>query len=96
MTTDPREAIALFRYAVISAATNPRLSPAERGLHAVRAPQDASNGRDEPSALVDERPTEVHVIKQHVRSRIEAEVGDRVDESNGVAAKISFDTSPQA
>ena len=31
MTTDPREAIALFRYAVISAATNPRLTPAERG-----------------------------------------------------------------
>lgn len=31
MTADPREAIALFRYAVISAATNPRLSPAERG-----------------------------------------------------------------
>jgi Helix-turn-helix domain len=31
MTADPREAIALFRFAVISAATNPRLSPAERG-----------------------------------------------------------------
>src|SRR5919198_65330 len=31
MTTDPREAIALFRFAVISAATNPRLTPAERG-----------------------------------------------------------------
>src|SRR6266545_952615 len=31
MSTDPREAIALFRYAVISAATNPRLTPAERG-----------------------------------------------------------------
>ena len=31
MTADPREAIALFRYAVISAATNPRLTPAERG-----------------------------------------------------------------
>jgi putative transposase len=31
MDSDPREAIALFRYSVISAATNPRLSPAERG-----------------------------------------------------------------
>src|SRR6516225_297897 len=31
MTADPREAIALFRYAVISAATNWRLTPAERG-----------------------------------------------------------------
>src|SRR6266581_9665230 len=31
MTTDPREAIALFRYAVVSAATDPRLTPAERG-----------------------------------------------------------------
>jgi hypothetical protein len=31
MSADPREAIALFRYAVISAATNPRLTPAERG-----------------------------------------------------------------
>ena len=31
MTADPREAIALFRYAVISAATNSRLTPAERG-----------------------------------------------------------------
>jgi hypothetical protein len=35
MSADPREAIALFRYAVISAATNPRLTPAERG-HLVR------------------------------------------------------------
>src|SRR5712692_9686530 len=31
MSADPREAIALFRYAVVSAATNPRLTPAERG-----------------------------------------------------------------
>jgi putative transposase len=31
MSADPREAIALFRYAVINAATNPRLTPAERG-----------------------------------------------------------------
>jgi putative transposase len=31
MSTDPREAIALFRYAEVSAATNPRLTPAERG-----------------------------------------------------------------
>jgi putative transposase len=31
MTADPREAIALFRYAVISAAANPRLTPTERG-----------------------------------------------------------------
>ncbi len=31
MSADPREALALFRYAVVSAATNPRLTPAERG-----------------------------------------------------------------
>jgi putative transposase len=31
MSADPREDIALFRYAVVSAATNPRLTPAERG-----------------------------------------------------------------
>jgi len=31
MSTDPAEAIALFRYRVIADATNPRLSPAERG-----------------------------------------------------------------
>jgi hypothetical protein len=37
MSADPREAIALFRYAVISAATNPRLTPAERGHPPIRA-----------------------------------------------------------
>jgi putative transposase len=31
MSTDPAEAIALFRYSVIADATNPRLSPTERG-----------------------------------------------------------------
>ena len=31
MSADPREAIALFRYAVVCAATNLRLTPAERG-----------------------------------------------------------------
>jgi len=31
MSTDPAEAIALFRYRVVADATNPRLSPAERG-----------------------------------------------------------------
>src|SRR4030095_6981659 len=31
MDPDPREAVALFRYLVISEATNPRLTPAERG-----------------------------------------------------------------
>jgi hypothetical protein len=31
MTADPRESIALFRYTVISAATNPRLTPSGRG-----------------------------------------------------------------
>jgi putative transposase len=32
MSTDPAETIALFRYHVIADATNPRLSPAERGV----------------------------------------------------------------
>jgi len=31
MSADPRQAIALFRYAVVSAATNARLTPTERG-----------------------------------------------------------------
>jgi hypothetical protein len=45
MSADPREAIALFHYAVISAATNPRLSPAERG-HLV--PELASQAHAHP------------------------------------------------
>src|SRR5262249_60552213 len=31
MSSDPREAIALLRYRIVAAATDPRLSPAERG-----------------------------------------------------------------
>ena len=31
MSSDPREATALFRYRIVAEATNPRLSPAERG-----------------------------------------------------------------
>ena len=31
MPTDPAEAIAVHRFSVIAEATNPRLSPAERG-----------------------------------------------------------------
>jgi len=32
MSTDPAETVALFRYHVIADATNPRLTPAERGM----------------------------------------------------------------
>ena len=32
MSSDPREAIALLRYRIVAAATDPRLTPAERGL----------------------------------------------------------------
>jgi hypothetical protein len=31
MSSDPREAIALLRYRIVAAATDPRLTPAERG-----------------------------------------------------------------
>src|SRR5437588_599568 len=37
MSSDPREAIALLRYRIVAAASDPRLTPAERGPASTRA-----------------------------------------------------------
>src|SRR5665213_2375 len=56
MSTDPAEALALFRYRVIAEAANPRLSPAERGA-LVRQLAGASHRLPDGSSRVFSRAT---------------------------------------